>query len=326
MQSTDRILHIGLDVMGGDFAPQAAIAGAVQAQPLLGDDYRILLIGKKEVIEAELRNNGADAELFSIFHASEVIEMGEQPTRAFSTKPDSSIVRGFELLKKGEICAFASAGNTGAMVVGSIYSINPLPGVIRPCTLAVIPKENGGITLLLDVGTNPDPKPDVMYQFAMLGSIYARHVFKIDNPRVALLNIGEEEEKGNLLTQASFRLMKGSSDFNFAGNIESRELFRDSCDVIVCDGFTGNIILKQLEATYRMLVKRGLTDDYIKRFNYELYGGTPVLGINSSVLIGHGISNATAFKNMILQARDVYEADLGAHISTALKTYTQPNS
>jgi glycerol-3-phosphate acyltransferase PlsX len=323
VQTSTGILHIGFDVMGGDFAPQAAIAGAVQARDILPSPYRILLIGDKDVIHSELQKAGSDASGFDIHHAPEVIEMGEQPTRAYSTKLNSSIVQGFQLLKGKEIIAFASAGNTGAMVVGSIYTINPIPGIIRPCTLAVIPKESGGVNILLDVGTNPDPKPDVMYQFAILGSVYAKYVFGIDKPRIGLLNIGEEDEKGNILTQASFRLMNDSNDFNFVGNVESREIFRDKTDVIVCDGFTGNVVLKQLEATYRMLVKRGLTDDFIHRFNYELYGGTPVLGVNSAVILGHGISNPTAFKNMILQAKNVYEAKLSSRIKSAMKLFSQ---
>ncbi|MDD3742986.1 MAG: phosphate--acyl-ACP acyltransferase, partial [Lentimicrobiaceae bacterium] len=171
---------------------------------------------------------------------------------------------------------------------------------------------------LIDVGTNPDAKPDVMYQFGLLGSLTAKSVYNIKHPRVGLLNIGHEEGKGNLLAQASFHLMKSSKDFNFIGNLESRDLFRNKADVIVCDGFTGNILLKNIEGLYRMMSKRGLRDDYFDRFNYENYGGTPILGINGTVIVGHGISNDVAIKNMIFLARDVYQAKLASKIKRAL--------
>jgi glycerol-3-phosphate acyltransferase PlsX len=174
------------------------------------------------------------------------------------------------------------------------------------------------LSLLIDVGTNPDAKPDVMYQFGLLGSLTAKSVYGIKNPRVGLLNIGHEEGKGNLLVQASFQLMKTSNDFNFIGNIESRDLFRNKADVIVCDGFTGNILLKNIEGLYRMMSKHGLKDEYFDRFNYENYGGTPILGINGTVIVGHGISNDVAIKNMIFLARDVYQAKLSRKIKRAL--------
>ncbi|MCE3280763.1 MAG: fatty acid/phospholipid synthesis protein PlsX [Bacteroidetes bacterium] len=236
--------------------------------------------------------------------------MGEHPTKAFSQKPNSSLALGFFMLKEGKLNAFASNGNTGAMLVGSMFTVKSVSGVIRPCITSVLPKENGGVGLVLDVGTNADCKPDVLYQFAVLGSLYAEHVHNIKNPKVALLNIGEEPEKGNLVAQAAHQLMKDTKDFNFVGNIEGRDIFSDHCDVIVCDGFTGNVLLKEAEAFYTLIKKRGLSDAYFDRFNYENYGGTPVLGINSTVMIGHGISNNIAVKNMLLLAKDVVEANL----------------
>jgi glycerol-3-phosphate acyltransferase PlsX len=227
------------------------------------------------------------------------------------------------LLKSRKLNAFCSAGNSGAIMVGSMYSVGSIPGVIRPTTIAHIPQEKGGESIILDIGTNPDTKPDVLYQFALLGSIYARDVLKIKNPRIGLLNIGQEEGKGNLLCQSSFQMMKDSRDFNFYGNIESRDLFRSKVDVIVCDGFTGNIVLKQIEAMYRLLQKRNLTDDYIRRFNYENYGGSPVLGVNGSVVIGHGISSPEAIKNMIMLSKEIYEAKLSSKIKRALHKYTR---
>jgi len=319
-------MNIGLDVMGGDFAPDSILKGAILARKVLSNDDKIVLIGQRDIIEQKLDELGDDAAQYVIEHAPEVIEMGEQPTRAFTQKPRSSISRGFHLLKSGQIDSFASAGNTGAMLVGSIYSVNVVQGIIRPATTSVLPKEKGGMGVLIDVGTNPDSKSDVLYQFGLLGSIYAEFVHGIKNPRVALLNIGEEEEKGNLITHSAFRLMKDSPDFNFIGNVEGRDLFNDKADVIVCDGFTGNIVLKQAEAMYRMVRKRGFTDEFFDRMNYENYGGTPILGINGTVIIGHGISNDMATKNMILLSRDVHEAKLSARINDALGKYTQNKS
>ena len=316
-------MKIGLDVMGGDYAPENILKGAILAQKVLSETDRIVLIGQESIILEKLKEYNSDASLFDIVNASEVISMGEQPTRAFSQKPDSSITKGFRLLKTGQIDAFAGAGNTGAMLVGSVYSVNVVQGIIRPATTSVLPKENGGVGVLIDVGTNPDSKPDVLYQFGLLGSIYAQHVFGIENPKVGLLNIGEEEEKGNLLCQSAFRLMKDTQDYNFIGNIESRDLFNDKADVIVCDGFTGNIVLKQAESMYRLVKKRGITDEFFDRMNYENYGGTPILGVNGTVIIGHGISNDIAIKNMVVLAKEVHDAQVSDKISEALSQYTQ---
>jgi glycerol-3-phosphate acyltransferase PlsX len=173
--------------------------------------------------------------------------------------------------------------------------------------------------VLLDVGSNADCKPDVLYQFAVLGSLFSEHVYGVKNPKVGLLNIGEEPEKGNLVSQAAHALMKDSKDFNFIGNIEGRDVFSENVDVIVCDGFTGNIVLKQAEAFYSMIKRRGLSDDYFDRFNYENYGGTPVLGINSTVMIGHGISNDIAVKNIILLSKEIVEAKLAEKITQVFK-------
>lgn len=308
--------------MGGDFAPQASVAGAVLALNEIHPDDIIVLIGDETVIHTQLKNHQTDTQRIEIVHAPDVIEMGEQPTKAFSLKPHSSISVGFRLLKSKKIDAFTSAGNTGAMLVGSIYAINPVPGIIRPCTTALLPRENGGFNLLLDVGTNPDARPDVMYQFGILGSVYSQFVMGVEKPRVALLNIGEEDEKGNLASQSAFRLMKDSPDFHFIGNVEARDLYKDKADVFVCDGFTGNVVLKLTEAWYRMIMKKGFNDEYFNRFNYENYGGTPILGINATVLVGHGISNNIAFKNMILLAGEIYRAKLPGRIKNALLSKT----
>ncbi|MDP4265912.1 MAG: phosphate acyltransferase PlsX [Bacteroidota bacterium] len=316
-------MRIGLDVMGGDYAPKATVMGAILAINELSADEQIFLIGNKNEILSILEEENVSPEKFKIVHTSETIEMNEHPTKAFTQKPDSSIVIGFDMLKKKQIDSFASAGNTGAMLVGSIYCINAIEGIIRPCTSVSLPKENGSVGVMLDVGTNPDARPDVMYQFGILGSIYAEYVLNIKNPKVGLLNIGTEEEKGNILTQSTFKLMKDNKDFNFIGNIESRDLIKDKADVIVCDGFTGNIVLKQMESFYRIFKKRNFHDDYLEKFNYENIGGTPILGINSTVLIGHGISSPLAIKNMILQSRDISKAKLSGKIKKALRKFTQ---
>ena len=313
-------MQIGLDVTGGDFAPQATLLGALHAQKELAEDgITIVLIGDQNKIQQVLGEQKADHSLFSVVHAEEMISMGDHPIKAFKSKPRSSIGIGFRLLKEGKIDGFASAGNTGAMMIGAMYSVQTIPGIIRPCITSVLPKENGGVDILLDVGINADCKPDVLYQFGILGSIYAEHVVGIKNAKIGLLNIGEEPEKGNLLAQATFNLMKESSDFNFYGNVEGRDLFGDKCDVIVCDGFTGNIVMKQGESTYHSLKNRGITDEYYERFNYENYGGTPVLGINSNVVVGHGISNEVAIKNMIKLTADIAKAKLSDKIKEAFK-------
>ncbi len=316
-------MNFGLDVMGGDFAPDATIDGAILAQKELPPGDQIVLIGDEDIIRTFLASKVTDPSLFQIKNASQTIGMAEKPLKALTSKPDSSLSVGFRLLKSRKIHAFASAGNSGATMVGAMYSVGSISGVIRPTTTAQIPQEGGGESIILDVGTNPDIKPDVLYQFAILGSIYAKNVLNIKNPRVGLLNIGEEEGKGNLLCQSAFQMMKDSKEFNFYGNIESRHLFKSKVDVIVCDGFTGNIILKQIETTYQMLHKRNLLDDFFARFNYENTGGSPVLGVNSSVVIGHGISNALAIKNMILMSKEIANAKLSSKIKRVLHKYTR---
>jgi phosphate acyltransferase len=303
-------MKIGLDILGGDYAPLNPLEGAALAQKELPDNYKIVLIGDETAAKAFFAQKGIDQNAFEYVHTTDIIPMGAHPTKAFSQMPNSSIALGFKLLKENQIQAFASAGNTGAMLVGSMFSVKAVPGVIRPCIATVLPKENGGYGIILDVGTNADCKPDVLYQFGILGKLYAEFVLKIKNPKVSLLNIGEEPEKGNLVSQATYQLMKDSKDFNFVGNVEGRDLFNDKADVIVCEGFVGNIVLKAAEAFYTLIKKNKIKNDYFDRFNYEIYGGTPILGINGTVIIGHGISSPLAFKNQVLQCKDVIEAAL----------------
>lgn len=312
-------MNIGLDIMGGDFAPEAIVLGAIEARKEIPSEHSITLVGDTEIAKNILLKEQVDLSLFSLVHASEVIEMGDHATKAMRSKLDSSINVGFKLLSQGKLDSFSSAGNSGAMLIGSMFAVRPISGVIRPCITSVLPKESGGVGVILDVGINADCKPDVLYQFAVLGSLYAEFVYNIKNPKVGLLNIGEEKEKGNLLAQATFELMEDSNDFNFIGNVEGRDLFSDLADVIVCDGFTGNVILKEAEAFYSLIAKRGLLDEYFNRFNYENYGGTPVLGVNGNVLIGHGISNPKAIKNMLNLSLSIAQADLPNKIKKAFK-------
>ena len=312
-------MNIGLDIMGGDYAPHSTLHGALLASKQLSTDEKIVLIGDSNVAKEILQQNNAELSLFEFIHADDQIAMNEHATKAIRKKPNNSISVGFEALKNGEIDVFSSAGNSGAMLVGSMFSVGPIKGVIRPCITSVLPKENGSVGLILDVGVNADCKPDVLFQFAILGSLFAENVYGLKNPKVGLLNIGEEKGKGNLLTQAAFQLLEDNDDINFIGNVEGRDLFNEKADVIVCDGFTGNVVLKQAESFFAILAKRNLLDNYFKRFNYENYGGTPVLGVSGNVLIGHGISNDKAIKNMILLGKDLIHSNLTKKIKTAFK-------
>jgi glycerol-3-phosphate acyltransferase PlsX len=317
-------MKIGFDVMGGDFAPKEAIAGAILAHKELGDSVKIVLIGDQEQIQHHLKNDGVNLEIFEVVHTTEVIGMVEHPTKAISQKKNSSIAVGFGLLASKKLDAFVSAGNTGAMLVGSMFSVKPIEGVIRPSITATVPKLNGKFGLILDVGANADCKPDVLFQFGILGSLMMKHVYGVDDPKVGLLSIGEEKEKGNLITTAAHHMMAETNAFHFIGNVEGRDFLNDKADVIVCEGFTGNVVLKAFESMFYVLKKRGIQDEFIERFNYENYGGTPILGVNAPVIIGHGISNAKAFKNMIFTAKNVVDSDLVNIIRTSLKDVVLP--
>ncbi|MDB5120979.1 MAG: plsX [Sphingobacteriales bacterium] len=312
-------MKIGLDIMGGDYAPKATVLGAIAASKGLSPDQKIVLFGDKDQALSILSENQVDPDIFDFVHTTEVIGMGEHATKAIVLKPNSSISLGFQYLKEGKIDSFASAGNTGAMLVGSMFSVKTIPGVIRPAIATNIPKLKSGFGIMLDVGANADCKPDTLLQFGILGSLYAEHVYNIANPKVALINIGEEEEKGNMVTQATFPLMKETKLFNFVGNVEGRDLFNDKADVIVCDGFTGNVMLKLAETFYILTLKKGFKDEFFDRFNYEQYGGSPILGVNAPVLIGHGISTPEAIKNMVLLSKTMIEAKLVDKIKAAFK-------
>jgi glycerol-3-phosphate acyltransferase PlsX len=303
-------MKICLDMMGGDFAPLEAVKG-IQLYLLNTDAPAFLLLtGDEAKINPLLQEYGIDSSRVKVLHAPEVIGMHEHPTRALKEKQNSSIAVGFHLLASGKTDAFISAGNTGAMLVGTLFSIKAIEGVLRPTISTVIPKENGGTGLLLDVGLNADCKPENLNQFAQLGSLYAKHILGYDSPRVALLNIGEEEGKGNLLAQATYPLLKENTAINFVGNIEGRDVLLDKADVMVCEGFTGNVILKMAESIHDITHRKGIKHEYFDRFDYENYGGTPVLGVSKPVVIGHGISHARAFSNMIALAHKMIATGL----------------
>ena len=305
--------------MGGDNSPDATLNGAYLASKELRQDETIVLVGDESLAKSWFKSNNLNPSIFEFLHADEVISMNEHATKALRKKPNNSISVGFNALKNKEIDVFSSAGNSGAMLVGSMFSIGPIKGVIRPSITSVLPKKNGGVGLILDVGVNADCKPDVLFQFAILGSLFAENVYNIKKPKVGLLNIGEEKGKGNLLTQSTYRLLEDNDDINFVGNVEGRDLFNDKADVIVCDGFTGNVVLKLAESFYSLINQKNIKDDYFDRFNYEIYGGTPVLGVDGNVLIGHGISNENAIKNMILLGKDLINSNLNSKIKKAFR-------
>lgn len=308
---------IALDMMGGDFAPEQAVKGVAAYLNNNSNDTHLLLLGAQELLEPLLAAENIPTERYSIVPTTQVIEMNEHPTKALKEKQDSSIAVGFANLVTGKADAFISAGNTGAMMVGALFSIKTIPGVIRPTIGAYMPKESGYLGLLIDVGLNADSKPENLNQFATLGSLFAEHILQIDNPKVGLINLGEEEGKGNLLAQATYPLLKENSHINFIGNIEGRDIISDKADVMVCDGFTGNVVLKIAESIYDIAKKRNIEDNYLQQFNFEIYGGVPVLGVAKPVIIGHGISGSTAFANMIVTAQKMLDTDLCGKIGEA---------
>jgi phosphate acyltransferase len=303
-------MNIALDMMGGDFAPLEAVKGVASFLAASTTSVHLTLIGDEAQIKTHLTAYPVAADTYTIVHTTQVIEMNEHPTKALKEKKDSSIAIGFQLLATGKTDAFISAGNTGAMMVGSLFSIKAIEGVLRPTIGAYMPREDGSLGLLVDVGLNADCKPENLNQFALLGSLFAKHILNFSNPRVGLVNLGEEEGKGNLLAQAAYPLLKNNTQLNFMGNIEGRDILIDKADVLVCDGFTGNVVLKLAESIYDIVQRRKINDEHFNRFNFEQYGGVPVLGVAKPVIIGHGISHATAFKNMIAIAQRMIETKL----------------
>lgn len=309
-------MKIGIDLMGGDFAPAAALQGIERF--ISQSQQTVWGIGEELVVKPLLSDTLNSSPFFRFVNADSTIGYHEHPTKAFKEKTKSSIAIGYHLLASGEIDAFISAGNTGAMLVGAMLFIKPIQGVLRPTLATILPKLNGGTGLLSDVGLNTDCKPEYLEQFAILASIYAKNMYGVASPKVALLNLGEEEGKGNALAQATYPLLKQNSQLQFVGNVEGRDFFNDKADVIVCDGFTGNVVLKLAETLYEVAEARGVANDaYFKRFHYEEYGGTPILGINKPVIIGHGISSERAFVNMLEEAGKMVQTELITQLKQA---------
>ena len=312
-------MNIALDMMGGDFAPDELVKGV---RDYISDKPPALvsLIGDEQQLVPLLEQYDIPALTYRIIPSTEVIGMHEHPLKALKEKPNSSIAIGFGLLATGKTDAFISAGNTGAMLIGSLFTIKPIEGIQRPTIGTIVPMENGSTGLLLDVGANADCKAEHLDQFATLGSLYAQYILGIEKPRVGLINIGEEEGKGNVLAQATYPLLKANKQINFIGNVEGRDVFLDHADVLVCEGFTGNVILKLAESLHGIMLRQNVHTEYFDRFNFEDYGGTPVLGVNKPVIIGHGISRAKAYKNMLILAQKMIETKLLAKMSSAFKS------
>lgn len=340
------MIKIGIDAMGGDFAPEVAIEGAIKALNHIDKDSRIVLFGDEQRMLELLKKHNCPASRFDLVHTSQIIEMGDHPAKAFIAKSDSSMTVGFRYLAEGKIDGFASAGSTGAMMVGSMQVIKPIEGVIRPVLATLIPtiSSEKGIQrgILMDVGLNVDAKPEVLAQYGLLGSIYAKSALGMENPRVALLNIGEEEGKGNAQAKATYDLMKEDKRINFAGNVESSYIFTGKiADVVVADAFVGNSILKMAEALYRINFRLGGGKPRFKNFvrpllgriipklywqqdfwdamNAESVGGLQVMGVNAPVMIGHGSSSARAICSMICSMERDIKSDFPSKLREALK-------
>lgn len=311
-------MKIAIDAMGGDYAPKAVVEGALDAKKELNSDVRIVLVGRQDDITSCLSAAGAPIDSFMIVHASEVVGMDEHGTSAIKAKQDSSIVKGIGMVMQGKVDAFASAGNTGAMMVGSVFMLKPIEGVLRPGIAGFLPREKGGYKIAVDVGANAECKPEVLAQFAELGSIVSKHLYKIESPKVGLMSLGTEDAKGTSNTLAAFPLIKSNPKVNFVGNIEGRNVFDEAVDVIVCDGYVGNVMLKMGESIYPFMKKRGFVDDFVELFNWENVGGSPIVGINGNIIIGHGASSAYAIKNMIKLSIDIVKSDLTNEIKKSL--------
>ncbi|TXK33213.1 phosphate acyltransferase PlsX [Pontibacter qinzhouensis] len=303
-------MRIALDAMGGDYAPEAIIKGALLAAEQLEKEDEILLIGQEEVVHSLLKEYGYTGQNIKVVNATQVIGMAEHPTKALSQKTDSSIAVGYGMLKAQQADAFCSAGNTGAMLVGAMFSVKTIEGIIRPTIAGFVPKLSGGFGVILDVGANAECKPEVLEQFGETGSIYAKYVLGIENPKVGLMNLGEEESKGTVVTQAAHQRLKNNPNVNFVGNLEGRDLFNDKADVIVCDGYTGNIIIKMAESIYEIMHEKNIKDPFFDNFNYETAGGSPILGINGNAVIGHGVSSPLAVSNMVVLAQKMISSKI----------------
>ena len=335
------MIKVAVDGMGGDYAPQLVVEGAVQAANSF-DDLEIIITGREDAIKRELYRHKVTGGKISIRHASEVVEMSDSPVQAIKKKKDSSLAVCIQLLKQKEVDAVVTAGNTGAAVAAAALNLGLLPGIKRPGIAIAVPTLHG-ITIAIDVGANIDPSPEHLLQYAIMGDTYARYLLRKKKPSVGLLNIGEEESKGTETLQEAYKLIRDSG-LNFLGNIEGRDFFTGKCDVIVCDGFVGNVVLKMTESILDMmitLIGKEIQKDFLARIgaflckpafesirketNYEEAGGAPLLGVDGVVIIGHGISSAKAIKNAIRVAREAIIEQVNEHIVDGISTRFDTN-
>jgi len=313
-------MRIGIDAMGGDFAPEECIKAVLEEASVENCEYQFFIFGEQTALSEY--HNALTHPKITVIHTGESIGMGEHATKAVASKKESSINIGMHYLATDQIDAFLSAGNTGAVMVSALYQVKTITGIDRPALSSVLPQQSGTTGVLLDVGANSDVKPETLAKFAVLGSEYAKAVYGIKKPRVGLVNIGEEKEKGNLLTKSAFPLLKDQNGIHFIGNVEGRHLFNDKVDVAVCDGFTGNVIVKSCEGFFYNLLKRGVEDDFLNKFNFEHYGGTPILGIKKPVIVGHGITKSKTFRNMIKLSKSVVDSNLISKIELSFSETT----
>jgi len=331
------MVRIAIDAMGGDNAPEAIVEGAIEAARKSDDRYEVVLVGNRAVVEKELNRHRFIKDLpLTIVHASQVVEMDESPAQSLRKKPDSSIAVSIRLHKEGKVNAVVSAGNTGAVMTAALFLLKPIEGVQRPAIGAFMPHESG-VCLLLDVGSNINCKSYHLFQFGLMGSIFMSNVMNIQYPKVCLLNIGEEETKGSAPIKEAYKLLENSS-LNFAGNIEGRGILKGEADVIVCDGFNGNVLLKFAESLSRMIAKTmkrtirgnlpGAVGLYLirpslrklfKMFDYQEYGGAPLLGVRGNCIISHGSSGSRAIKNAIEEAWKMVKSNITKRIENKIK-------
>lgn len=316
-------MRLAIDVMGGDYAPREIIAGALQWADQSNDI--LLLVGKEDIIKEELQLYQYPSERVEIIPASQVVEMNESPAAAMRKKKDASIIVATRLVKEGRADAIISCGSTGAQMAAAIFILGRLEGIERPPIIASIPNKEGSYSLLVDVGANVDCKAQQLLQFALLGKAYAAIVMQLDNPRIGLLNNGEEEGKGNSLAVETYQLLKEQANLNFAGNIEGRDLFSAKCDVIVCDGFTGNIVLKNMEGlaiftAQACVAELGKLPAFFDRFDYTRVGGAPLLGVDGVSIVCHGSSKREAVFNGIKIASECVAQDIIAKQKLVLET------
>jgi phosphate acyltransferase len=327
---------IALDAMGGDNAPQEIISGAVQALEEIPADVSFKLVGDESLIKAELDKYKVDLARFSIVHTSEVVTMDDPPTAAIRSKKDSSIAIAVKLVKEGEADALVSAGNTGASVACCVLKLGRLPGIDRPAIATVIPAPEGKF-VLLDSGANVDSKPEMLNQFSIMGEIYAKAILELESPRVGLFSNGSEDGKGNEVTKATFKLLK-ENDYNFIGNVEGTDLFKDKVDVVVCDGFIGNLVLKSCEGIAKGIsgmLKKNIKKKQVRKVGYALSkgafdelkektdsratGGAPLLGVNGIFIKAHGSSDAYALKNALKVAHELTLKEINKQIIAGIE-------